>query len=244
MTRFVCSISRIGIINSQALASKNITQQKGTLFMLFFKFTPTKDDYIKAFRTFYLSSWPVWGVLIVFLLSQIIFFGLAFIRGDLGFDLGGILPIVLIVFIASYLAFTLVINPMTAASKLEKNERLSSPVQYEVNDEQIMFKNQFAETKLDWGSFQKVIESKDIFLLVYTTNKNMFQIIPKRAFASTDDEQAFKNLLNTKIPQNKKINFNIKNPAVIVTVVITTGFCLFFCAIAALSFVYKAFLSK
>ena len=209
-----------------------------------FSFIPTKDDYIKAFRTFYLSNWPIWAVLIVFVLSQIICIGSAFLRGDLGSEFGGVFPIVLFIFLAIYLAYALVINPMTIASKVEKDERLSSPVQYEVNGEQIMFKNQFAETKMDWGSFQKVIESKELFLLVYSTNKNMFQIIPKRAFAATDGEQAFRNLLNNKIPKNPKNNFNIKSPAFIVTIVITFGFCLLLCAIAVISFVFTASFPK
>ena len=212
--------------------------------MISFRFAPTKDDYIKSLRVFYLNSWPTWAVLIVLVLSKIICIGSAFVRGDLGFDFGGIFPIVLFVFLVFYLAFAFVINPMIVASKVEKDERLSSPVQYEVNDEQIMFKNQFTETKLDWGSFQKVIESKELFLLVHLTNKNMFQIIPKRAFASTNDEQAFKNLLNVKIPKKPKSNFNIKSPAVIATIVITSGFFLFLCALATVTFIYTASFSK
>lgn len=212
--------------------------------MISFRFAPTKDDYIKSFRIFYLNSWPSWAVLIGLVLSQIICIGSAFVRGDLGFDFGGILPIVLFVFLVFYLAFALVINPMTVTSKVEKDERLSSPVQYEVNDEQIMFKNQFSETKLDWGSFQKVIESKELFLLVHATNKNMFQIIPKRAFASADDEQAFKNLLNLKIPKKPKSFLDIKSPAAIAAIVITSVFFLFLCAIATLSFVFTASFSK
>ncbi len=212
--------------------------------MISFRFVPTKDDYIKSFRIFYLNSWPAWAVLIVLVLFQIICVGSAFVRGDLGFDFGGIFPVVIFIFLVFYIAFALVINPITVASKVEKDERLSSPVQYEVSDEQIMFKNQFSEIKLDWGSFQKVIESKELFLLIHSTNKNMFQIIPKRAFASADDEQAFKNLLNVKIHKKPKSNFSIKSPAAIAVIVITSVFFLFLCAIAILSFVFTASFSK
>jgi hypothetical protein len=122
--------------------------------------------------------------------------------------------------------FPLVISPYMTAHKMEKDERLSSPVQYEANDEQIMFKNKFSETKLDWGSFCRVIETKDLFLLVYTSNKNCSQMIPKRAFASNDDEQAFRDLVAAKIPAKQNNFFDIKNNRwILFTIIIPLVFC-------------------
>ncbi|MBI5943766.1 MAG: YcxB family protein [Chloroflexi bacterium] len=192
-----------------------------------------------------MSNWRIWAVLVFFVLATIICAGSAFIlRGDLGFEYGIIFPLILFIFIVFYVVFAFFINPLTIANKVGKDERLSSPIQYEVSDEQIMFRNQFAETKLDWGSFQKVIESEEMFLLVYTLNKNMFQIIPKRAFSATVDEQVFRDLLKTKIPKTHKNKFDIKNPAILVPILLAVGFCLFLCAISVFSFFYAAYLDN
>jgi len=149
------------------------------------------------------------------------------------------LPIVFFVFVAFAFTFALVVNPILTGNKVEKNERLSSPVNYEINDEQILIKNKFIESKLDWDSFQRAIESKDHFLLVLAVNKNMFEIIPKRAFASSDDEQTFKKLLiakNLKV-ENSPLDIK-KNPLIVVTLIVVLS--LLVCSTALIYVVYRA----
>jgi hypothetical protein len=212
--------------------------------VLTFTYVPTRGDYLKSFRTIYLRSWPVWSVVGILMLVQGVCIVSALLRGEAGFELGILLPLAIFVFLAFYLTFALVIRPLTVANKVEKDERLSSPVHYEVSDEQIVFRNQFAETRLDWGSFQKVVESQGHFLLLYTVNKNAFQIIPKRAFGSPEDEQAFRDLLKAKIPDHQESRFNLKNPLVILGIVLITGFCLFQCVIAVFTFLLPALLTN
>jgi hypothetical protein len=211
--------------------------------MLTFTYVPTREDYLKAFRTIYLRSWPLWSVVIIVMLAQGICIASALLRGEVGFELGILLPFAIFVFLAFYLTFALVIHPLTVANRVQKDERLNSPVHYEVSDAQIVFRNQFAETKLDWGSFQKVVESQDHFLLLYTVNKNAFQIIPKRAFAAPEDEQAFRDLLKAKIPDHQKSQFSLRNPVVILGIVLIAGFCLFQCVIAVFTFLLPALAS-
>jgi hypothetical protein len=212
--------------------------------MLTFTYVPTKADYLKAFRVIYMRSWPVWSVIIIVMLAQGICIGSALLRGEVGFELGILLPLAIFVFLAIYLTFALVVSPLRVANRVEKDERLNSPVHYEVSEAQIVFRNQFAETKLDWGSFQKVVESQDHFLLLYTVNKNAFQIIPKRAFGSPEDEQAFRDLLKAKIPNHQGSQFSLRNPMVILGIVLIAGFCLFQCAIAVFTFLLPALLTN
>ena len=173
-----------------------------------FHFTPNKDDYIKAFRAYYFDNpyiWPVIAFLAILLPCAVV----SMFMGD---TVEGAyfkwLPISAFVFIAVWLLLTLVIFPNNVGTNVEKNERLSSPVEYEVNDDQILIKTHFAESKMDWGTFARVIESKEHFLLVQSASKNMFHIIPKRAFSSPEDEKAFRDLLASKIPQAGKSLFN------------------------------------
>ena len=182
--------------------------------MLSFGFTPTRSDYLKAYWAYYLSNWQIWSVLILLVVPQGICIFSAILNGNYGSSSGWVFPFFLFLFLALFIVFTLVINPLRLANRVKKDPRLSSPVQYEVSEEQIIIKNQFSETKTDWGTFQRFVESKDVFLLIYTVNKNMFQLVPKRAFASSEEVDAFRKLLVAKNLKGKTNPFDIKkNPA-------------------------------
>lgn len=199
--------------------------------MLSFGFTPTKDDYLKAFRTFYLSSWPIWALLIFVSLPQAVCIFIAVLRGEFGDGYLLILPAIILLTGVIVLISLLFIGPLRVANKVEKDERLHSPVQYECSDEQIHFKDQFSELKTDWASYQQYIESKELFLLIYTANKNMFQIIPKRAFKSPDDEAAFRDLLLSKKIKRKSSPFKLQmNPWLIIGSIALIGLCFLVCA--------------
>jgi hypothetical protein len=106
-----------------------------------------------------------------------------------------------------YLSFFLLIlvntyrlSPRTTANQASRNEQILSPVTYEVDDQQLIIRNQFSETKNDWGTYRKTIETEEHFLLIYAVNPRCFQIIPKRAFASIEDQQTFRKMLNVKAP--------------------------------------------
>ena len=165
--------------------------------MLSFDFTPNKEDYLKAFSAYYSGRLQQW-LAMAFLLTSFIVCSLYGLLSK-GAGLGFLIPIAIFIFMIVYPVSVFVINPRIMANKIEKDERLNSPVHYEVTDEQVLIKTKFVETKFDWGSFQRVIETKELFLLIHSVNKNMLQIIPRRAFASVVDEQAFRNLLELKL---------------------------------------------
>lgn len=188
-----------------------------------------------ALRTFYLHKKLIWDIVIIIIVAQLLYIVSVFLHVDLGFKFSGAYLLV----VPFYLLFVFFIFPFMVATMMEKDNRFSSPVQYEVDDGQIIYKTQFAETKLEWGSFQKVIESKYFFILVYSTNKKIFQFIPKHAFATTDDEQAFSNYLNIKIPKKEISQFDVKTPSVTVMILVMIGFCLFLCALATSSYLHN-----
>jgi hypothetical protein len=214
--------------------------------MLSFGFTPTKNDYIKAFQAYYLSNWLTWAslVLVTIIIGVVAFSTL--ISGKISdgytFALSFMLPLIMFMFLGSILLSALVINPLKIANKVEKDERLRSPIQYEVSTEQILFKNQYTETKTDWGSFQKYIETENVFLLIYSAHKGMFQLIPKRAFASSEDEQAFKQLLISKNLKSKNSPLNINKKTLLIIIIIALLCC--FLYICAFSFLYAGLRSE
>lgn len=171
--------------------------------MITFGFTPTQDDYIRSYRTFYLVNWLVWvSIVLTLLFLALVSFIFAIQENarldDALINADGLLALGLLIGAAVFVFSRFVGNPLKAWHQVEANERLRCPVEYEVNEEQILIRTKFTETKTDWGTFTTFIETPDLLLLIYATNKNMFQIIPKRAFVSVSDIEVFKQLLLKK----------------------------------------------
>lgn len=200
-----------------------------------FRFTPTKNDYLKAFWTFYSNSPYTWIAFVFFaFLLPIVALSL-FIGYELQSGFVMWFPMLIFISTAFFLLFMFVINPLILGNKVEKNERLKSPVEYEVDEEQISIKTPFSESKVDWGTFERMIESEEHILLIYSINKNMFQIIPKRAFLSREDEQSFKDLLILKLPKIKNTPSKfLKTPMSIVILIGIIALFVFFCILVPL----------
>lgn len=56
-----------------------------------------------------------------------------------------------------------------------------------------------AESKPSWDAFRQVIETRADFLLCHATSKHMVQFVPKRAFESPEQEEAFRALVRSKL---------------------------------------------
>ena len=201
--------------------------------MISFNFVPTKEDYFKSFQTMYKKRILIFLLVTAFILPEILCVLLNYLGQGEQIQLVNIFPFILaILFLMFFPIYYFVINPFISSRKAAKDERLSGIVHYEVNDEYILVKTKYAESKLDWGNFQSVIESKAYFLLLCTSNKNMFQMIPKRAFVSLDDELAFKSLLNTHIQKKVKNNFQ-KNKSMIILIILLS---IVTCVLATISY--------
>lgn len=53
-------------------------------------------------------------------------------------------------------------------------------------------------TELDWDHVQKVVESKDLYLIIYRGQNQVYPLLPKRAFVDPDEENAFLVFLQEK----------------------------------------------
>jgi hypothetical protein len=63
--------------------------------------------------------------------------------------------------------------------------------------ENIHFQTASIDSTLQWTHYDRVIESPDLFLLMYS--KGLYTLIPKRCFSSTEEINAFRDLINGAI---------------------------------------------
>lgn len=68
-------------------------------------------------------------------------------------------------------------------------------------DEGITVRSRQAEARMAWGLYTRVIEGEQLFCLVYGKEIPTAMIIPKRAFRSRQDEDAFRELLARHVPK-------------------------------------------
>ncbi len=160
-----------------------------------FHFIPTKDDYVRGVRAFYFSDAGFKRALVIMGVVELLLVVAAF-AGNLG---DGPLPWLFVLGLLAFPVYLLVILPINMGRQIEKNERFTAETTWELGEDQVSIKNKFSETKTDWGSFQKMVRTDDYYLLIYATNKRMFQIIPKRAFESQEQETAFREFVKQKL---------------------------------------------
>jgi hypothetical protein len=199
--------------------------------MMTFGFTPRKADYIKSYWAMQMSSWVGWALVMIPIL-WIGFITILYVRGLLlsgaQYSSALTLPTVFAAVFVLVVIYSMFVHPVVISLRMDREERMRSPVQFQVTEETVTIQNSFVESKVDWGTFRKVIDTKNYYLLVHTVNKNAFQILPKRAFTNAEEENTFRNLLQAKITHWQRVGLSIKDPFILVTLcaVVSLGGCM------------------
>jgi hypothetical protein len=87
------------------------------------------------------------------------------------------------------------INPVLSAQKIMKNEIAKCETSWELSDNEVLIRNKYSQTRFDWDSFDTVLDTKDHFLFIFTTNQPLIHILPKQAFESPDQLNEIKRML-------------------------------------------------
>ena len=87
-------------------------------------------------------------------------------------------------------------------NKAAQNEQLMSEATWEVSKSGIQITNSSGSNSLEWESLSKLVITKDYLLFISKNNKNAFRFLPRRAFASPQEEEIFIELARQKIPKS------------------------------------------
>lgn len=79
----------------------------------------------------------------------------------------------------------------------KRNPKFRDEYHLAFSRENIHFKTASLDSTLKWTHYEGVIESQDLFLLMY--GKGLYTVIPKRCFKSNDQLSAFRTLVNQAI---------------------------------------------
>lgn len=167
--------------------------------MLTLHYQPEKDDYARAYRAFYRDSWKTRIPLFIIILIPIIYLWVVAPPHTFITSAALLLPILILVYL---IVFTFMIHPNQSAKQLMGNDLMNGPSTIEINDERIRVVSKLNESIMEWSAFTRVIETDELFILIFTTNMSILRIVPKRIFSSDEDMQYFKTLVEEKISRN------------------------------------------
>lgn len=154
-------------------------------------FRYTKDEYLRAVRFHYYRTLRVKLDLVVAALCGVAGLYVLLTEGLSWVSLGGIFAcsvLLLIMFIA------LVIVPHQV---YRGSDKLKQDYDITFSEDGIQFKTPGIDSRLDWDIYDYWIEGPEFFILYY--GKDLFSVIPKRAFESDAERRRFTELLFTKV---------------------------------------------
>jgi hypothetical protein len=104
--------------------------------------------------------------------------------------------LVLLAFFPFLIAFLhLLVWPRQA---FRRDPKFRDEYQLQFSDDGIQFRTPQIDALIQWDLYTKVIENERFYLLVY--GRHMLSVIPKRAFQSAQQQEAFDQLLRRKLP--------------------------------------------
>jgi hypothetical protein len=161
--------------------------------MVSVRFVNTETDYIEASIACSYASWRAGMDLIIEIL--------AFIAGIILWGVLGFSWIWMALIIGSTVGLILRLLGYYVLPRMRYRSEPKYKEEYllEFDEEEIRFKTNSIESKLDWSLYSKMIETRNLYILIY--GKYNFSIIPKRALVSESERIEFYQLIDKHIKE-------------------------------------------
>jgi len=166
-----------------------------TSHSLILRYTPTQQDYAYVVRYFNLQRT---GTKISLILLGLAFLLAIFVVASKGSSVT-VYELIWLFLPPLFVIYAYIIQPASLAKKAAQNEKLVTEATWELSDAGVQITSRFNSTLLEWGNLNKLVTSKDYYLLLSKTNKNAFRFLPRRAFNSPQEEEQFLELVEHNI---------------------------------------------
>jgi hypothetical protein len=164
------------------------------------RFDPKKSDYVAASRAL-ANKTPMFIVLAVVTLVIMVGSVVVLVVPSVGNSAWNSVALVSLVVGAFYLVYYFLLIPLQLGGTYKKNEYLQKARLLTVSDQNVTMKVGDRSSDLAWENFEKVLDTKDLYILIYKADQRVYPFIPKRAFTEDGSEEAFrKAFLDHDIP--------------------------------------------
>jgi len=160
------------------------------------RFTPNQQDYAKVLRLFF---WQRTGTRVSLIFLLIAFGLICYVVATQGTP-PSIFELIWLFLPPLFAIYVFFIQPSRMAGKAVKNEQLVTEATWEVSDHGVELSSRFGSTHMDWESLNKLVTTKEYYLLLSKINKNAFRFLPRRAFTSHQEQDIFLVLVGKYLP--------------------------------------------
>jgi hypothetical protein len=153
------------------------------------EFELTEPEYLAATRLYFIQARHV--LMRLMIVSVLGLIGAALI--SLVADFFMWVTIAFVALVEAFVFYTLLVQ--TPRRYFRKDGKLHGRHEMTFSDAGIFLKTAKLESKLSWDLYTKVLESRDLYGLVYGKETRMMSTIPKRAFKDRNQENQFRQLI-------------------------------------------------
>jgi YcxB-like protein len=155
------------------------------------EFQYSEAEYLAASRLLFFSTTN--------LLVRLVVFGLLMVGGALAFGLllsESLIMWVTLLFVA-LLEGVLFYNALVVIPRkyFRGDAKFHERYQLAFSDEGVKAKTSQIDSKLAWSLYTKVVEGRDMYVLLYGQDTRMMTAVPKRVFVNKDQENRFRELV-------------------------------------------------
>lgn len=190
--------------------------------MIKLNFSPKIDDYLAAYAVHYKRNWATWASLGCTILALVFHLLYILLNAPGSFLSQGLMAFIVLLFCISILVFAFVISPGKIRRLLQEDPAASAEVTVSIDHQGLHTQSPNALNEKEWKDFYQLLETNAVFMLLGREKRASFQVLPKRAFASQEDEAKFKALATEKLGKAGREPFNLRN--LIIQVFLTLSF--------------------
>lgn len=160
------------------------------------KFTPSQQDYARVFRLFFFQRTSTR----LYLGFLAIAFGFICYEVISNRTTPSIFEIIWLLLPPLFVAYIFFIQPNRMASQAMRSEQLSAETTWQIGDDGVEISNSFGSTLHTWDSLDKLVSTREYYLLLLKANKNTFRFLPLRSFSSAQEKEQFLDLVKQHLP--------------------------------------------
>ena len=154
------------------------------------QFKPSPADYVKATLAFYFTQRSI----LLLTAFSILFAVLAVPYSLVQWARGSNIAIFILAIALGFLliaAATVAAPLMRVRRMVDQDETMRADTVWSIENDLIELHNRFEKTELLWGMFDRLVETRQYYLLVYADNKRQFTFLPKHAFSNPEERERF-----------------------------------------------------
>jgi hypothetical protein len=156
------------------------------------KYTPTQQDYARVLRLFLVRN-TVNRIMLGFL---VVAFGFVVLNMLAQTTPVTLFEIIWLLAPPVFIIYILVVQPNRMGKQYMADEKMAAERTWIVSDENVQITTSFKPELFEWDMLSRLVTYQEYYLLMFKKSKNNFRFLPRRAFTTSEEQDAFLQLMS------------------------------------------------